>query len=94
MIKQAIGYPEISFCILEIDWIDFVRHSRTSNFIGNDFLFEIAQRNVLPNISTQISENLNEKNQVSLVLHKERGILIQVTELIRITRWNNEAISS
>src|SRR5437868_6121722 len=76
MFKDRISKTKIPFCIFKIDRINFMRHSRRSDFSFLNPLLEIIHRNVLPNITAKVNENgidpfqvIKKSSQVIVVLN-------------------------
>ena len=57
MIEQGVCHAEVAFGIFKIDRIDLVRHSRRANLVLCDLLLEIAQRDVSPEVPTQVDQD-------------------------------------
>ena len=57
MLKQGIRNTQITFGIFKINRVYFMWHSRRANFPCFYFLFEIIERDISPDIFTQIKQN-------------------------------------
>ena len=55
--QYGIGHTEVAFGVFKVDRIDFVRHGGRTDFACFDFLFEVTQRNVAPNIAVEVDQN-------------------------------------
>jgi len=59
--KNRVCYSKVTLCILEVNWVHFVRHGGRTYLFLFDNGFEIAYWKVLPHVSDKI-----HKNSVSL----------------------------
>lgn len=55
--KHRIGHAEVTFCVFEVDGVDFVRHGGGADLPSYGCLLEITQRYVCPHISGEIYQD-------------------------------------
>jgi hypothetical protein len=49
--QHGVGQTEVAFGVFKVNGVDFVRHGGGANFAGFQTLFEIAQRDITPNVT-------------------------------------------
>src|SRR6185312_11860332 len=57
MPEQRVRDAEIALGVLEVDWIDLVRHRRGADLARDRSLFQIAEGDVTPRIATEVDED-------------------------------------
>ncbi len=74
MFQHRVGKAQIRFGVLEIDGIDFVWHRRASHLSRDDFLLEIAHRDVSPDVAREIE---GDEVEAAQRVEKLRDIIVR-----------------
>lgn len=57
MFEETVGDAQVSLTVLEINWVDLMRHCAGADFSFDRLLFEIALGDILPHIATETDED-------------------------------------
>ncbi len=57
MAEHGIGHTQVALGVLEVDGINLVRHCRRAHFAGHRLLREIAERDVAPDVPTEVDKH-------------------------------------
>ena len=57
MPQQGVGQAQIALGVFEINWVDLVRHGAGANFAVTQFLLEVAQRNITPDVARPVDQD-------------------------------------
>jgi len=70
MPQHGVGQTQVTFGIFKINGIDLVRHGARTHFTALQFLFEVAQRHITPDITGKVNQNgIGARNSVEKLGH-------------------------
>ena len=72
--EQRPRDAEVALRVLEVYWVDLVRHGRTPHLARDGLLPEVLHTDVLPNVLTQVDEYRRDADV--LVHHRRNSIVV------------------
>ena len=57
MAQHGVGQAQVALGVLKVNRVDFVRHGARPDLAGAQFLFEITQRHVAPDVAREVNQN-------------------------------------